>query len=833
VAEPDTLRVAEWLVAGPLAVGSRELLVDPLAPHDPRTFVPQEGDSLPTWMAEGGWTHWTRQAPEGDRLTLAFEDTGWDALADQWGIAGLLSAGFAFGRFEVARAGSYVIEAARIGSLVLDGERFLGDPYGMGAFRVPVRLGAGPHNVLLRAGGAGPREVSFRLIAQPEPVAFLEGDLTLPDLVAGEGLDGWGAVPIVNASGGLLTGARLSFGDGVTIARASVPVPPLEPEMILKLPFPVRTPHAPVAGERCPQEIRVTTQAGSWSLPCSLRVRAPSDSRILTFRSAQDGSVQKYAVLPPAAGGAPPYALVLSLHGASVIPEPQVRSYAPKDWAYVIAPTNTRPYGFDWQDWGRLNAIATLDDALARFPIDPARVLLAGHSMGGHGTWHVGLAHADRFAALAPSAGWASFATYVPFTLRRDATDADPRLRELWERAMAPDNALAQMAHARGMPVFVLHGAADDNVPAFHGRMLAARAREAGAAVVYREVPAMGHWWDRPETPGVDCVDDPEMMAFLRAQRPASPADSIFFRSEDLGTCDRRGWIRVDAAERRFCRIEVEARHAGPAPGAGRGDRTVERLRLRTQGAAGVTLALETILPAPDPDLRLEIEIDGQRLTPAWEGGSLSLRKERGSWRRVDAPLAGPVVGPLKAAFFRPFVLVYGTGGTSQETAAMRRLAVLDAQHWYLRADGFAPVLPDTAVTDSLSASANLVLYATPGTNRLFERIASRLPIRLGPAEVALDRARIGGRSLAVRFTHPNPLGASGGGSLLEIVAGTDMDGLVLATASNPCGSGTGLPDFLVYDAGVRTRGWSALRAAGYWNPDGSLPPVGEDFYLR
>ena len=35
----------------------------------------------------------------------------------------------------------------------------------------------------------------------------------------------------------------------------------------------------------------------------------------------------------------------------------------PPNWAYIIAPTNRHPFGFDWEEWGRFNALATLDAA--------------------------------------------------------------------------------------------------------------------------------------------------------------------------------------------------------------------------------------------------------------------------------------------------------------------------------------------------------------------------------------------------------------------------------------------------------------------------------------
>jgi predicted peptidase len=57
--------------------------------------------------------------------------------------------------------------------------------------------------------------------------------------------------------------------------------------------------------------------------------------------------------------------------------------------------------------WGAevvgLNAL--LDDVLAKRAVDPDRVCLTGHSMGGYGTWAWACANPERFAALAPICG--------------------------------------------------------------------------------------------------------------------------------------------------------------------------------------------------------------------------------------------------------------------------------------------------------------------------------------------------------------------------------------------------------------------------------------------
>ncbi len=49
--------------------------------------------------------------------------------------------------------------------------------------------------------------------------------------------------------------------------------------------------------------------------------------------------------------------------------------------------------------------LAILDELKRSFKVDTNRVYLAGHSMGGYGTWSIGPRHADLFAAISPQAG--------------------------------------------------------------------------------------------------------------------------------------------------------------------------------------------------------------------------------------------------------------------------------------------------------------------------------------------------------------------------------------------------------------------------------------------
>ena len=137
----------------------------------------------------------------------------------------------------------------------------------------------------------------------------------------------------------------------------------------------------------------------------NLEAVAPTEKHSNTFVSNIDGSLQYYAVAPqidPKKGSA----LFLSVHGAGVEAIGQARAYQSKDWGTLVAATNRRPRGFNWEDWGRIDALEVLHLAKEKFHPDPQRIYLTGHSMGGHGTWFLGATYPDKWAAIAPCAGY-------------------------------------------------------------------------------------------------------------------------------------------------------------------------------------------------------------------------------------------------------------------------------------------------------------------------------------------------------------------------------------------------------------------------------------------
>lgn len=72
-----------------------------------------------------------------------------------------------------------------------------------------------------------------------------------------------------------------------------------------------------------------------------------------------------------------------------------------KDFPFILVAPQC-PEGQRWQNEPLLKL---LDEVIAAHAVDTNRVYLTGLSMGGYGTWSLGLSHPEKFAALVPICG--------------------------------------------------------------------------------------------------------------------------------------------------------------------------------------------------------------------------------------------------------------------------------------------------------------------------------------------------------------------------------------------------------------------------------------------
>ncbi|HEU4752485.1 MAG TPA: prolyl oligopeptidase family serine peptidase, partial [Armatimonadota bacterium] len=481
-----------------------------------------------------------------------------------------------------------------------------------------------------------------------------------------------------------------------------------------------------------------------------LRVRGPDQPYKCTFRSEIDGSVQYYAVNParPLPGDTTKPALVLTLHGASVEAIGQAEAYEGKSWAHLVAPTNRRPYGFDWEDWGRLDALEVLDRAQAQLKTDPRRTYLTGHSMGGHGTWQIGATYPDRFAAIAPSAGWISFWSYGGGAR---PTPASP-VEELLQRAANPSDTLALSRNSLQQGIYILHGSADDNVPPSEARTMREHLAAFHHDFTYFEQPGAGHWWDVSDEPGADCVDWPGIFdCFARHRLPEPQAvRSVEFHTADPGISAWRQWAGILAQTRALRPTSVTLRL----------DPGKSRITGTTENVARLALRLAGVLK-PGP---LAVELDGQRLerVPFPDTGRpLYLSRTGKTWSVTGAHPAtekNPArCGPFKQAFRNRMLFVYGTRGTPEENAWAFAKARFDAETFWYRGNGAVDMIADRDFSAGKEPDRNVVLYGNTDTNTAWKALLGDSPVQISRGHVRIGARDLTGDDLACLFIRPRP----------------------------------------------------------------------------
>ncbi|MES1227851.1 MAG: hypothetical protein ABUL72_04215, partial [Armatimonadota bacterium] len=272
-----------------------------------------------------------------------------------------------------------------------------GDPYSFNYVSLPVKLRRGRNDFMFAVGRG---RLAAKLVDAPAGVTIDLRDTTSPYIGEGKNYS-MSAVGIVlrNSAEVPMKATVTDQVAGASQVVASLTLPPLSTRKV-----PAYLPS--VAGKH-----QLSVNGGAPETLELQPIKAGSAYKV-TFKSNVDDSVQYYGV-EESTKSDPDQSLFLSLHGASVEALGQAQAYGPHDFGNLIAATNRRPFGFDWEEVGRLDALEVLEQGKARFKPDPLRVYLTGHSMGGHGSWSIGSLFPDKFAAVMPSAGWISFTTYA------------------------------------------------------------------------------------------------------------------------------------------------------------------------------------------------------------------------------------------------------------------------------------------------------------------------------------------------------------------------------------------------------------------------------------
>ncbi len=621
-----------------------------------------------------------------------------------------------------------------------------GDYYGAGTSLMPLPHEGDTAVIAVRPlPRRGPPRV--QVFKTTDEVVFNRSDLTWPHLLVGHQEPMPLGVPLVNTLRKTLRTLTARVIENEYFEASEMHYPGVPGGATTQIAFQLVPKAAWLAPDmEVPVRIRVDSPSlnNSYERVITLQTKAPNQTYRRTFLSPIDGSVQYYGVRPPTeVDPESEYSLVLSLHGAGVEAINQANSYSAKHWAYIIAPTNRRPFGFDWEEWGRFNALAALEHAMESFSIDPARVYLTGHSMGGHGTWHVGTSTPGRFAVLGPSAGWESFYSY----------GGSPRPNGPFARSRAHSDTLNYLSNIAQRGVYIIHGDADDNVPVTEGRNMFMAASMHTQDIVMHEQPGAGHWWDGDASPGADCVDWPALFRFMKSRR-LDPLEADFsFRSEGPSYSPEHSFIRVEAATSPMTDFVVTSRRNGASL-------TIETTNVRTLRIDTEALAEIGIMDVSVDDEVIELEAPftfvGQR-----EG------------KRADQ------YGPFNQVFRSPFCFVYPS-----DESRYSKSAAYFTSFWALIGNGHACGLTIDDLTPETAERRNLI--------RMGDAAAAH---RVMPFTWDDDGLYFDGEQIpqgALMYVIPE-------GDGLSAVLVTTEDATSLLHQIIPFSSRSGMPDYLVW----------------------------------
>jgi dienelactone hydrolase len=789
-------------------------------------------DALEAQILAGKW-----QAPKaGDSVTLPDgSKQTWEGITageDGWFNNRALAGGYAYLAVPAEAERVMLLEAAGHTMVYVNHEPRAGDPYQTGYVRLPVLLHKGINDFLFH-GSRGRFRV--RLVEPRAPVMLDASDATLPDLIVGEETQAWGALVVINNATTAAEKLVLQASCGPA-EPASVPVPTIPPLSTRKVGFRLQG-RPPQVEDKQEVKLELVRQTGDAreildTSQVKVRVRRPDQSHKRTFRSTIDGSVQYYAIHPArsvtydkASKGAPPRsqtavwgqggggpALFLTLHGAGVEAIGQADAYSPKSWGHLVAPTNRRPFGFDWEDWGRLDALEVLELAQRQLHTDRQRTYLTGHSMGGHGVWHLGALFPDRFAAIGPSAGWISVWSYAGAKKPGNAS----AMQEMLLRAAGPSDTLALVKNYAQHGVYILHGAADDNVPADQARTMKQQLSGFHHDFVYHEQPKVGHWWDLSKEPGADCVDWAPMFDFFaRRIRPGNDSvRQIDFVTANPGISAWSHWVGIEAQIEQLKPSSVSIRH----------DPGLRRFVGTTNNVARLAIDLRHV----EPGKAIQVELDDQEL-PAIpfpeDTAKIWLQRDGDDWEVATEPSAkqkGPHrYGPFKDAFRNQALFVYGTAGTPEENAWAFAKARYDAETFWYRGNGSIDIISDKSFEASASRDRNVILYGNAETNGAWRALLADSPVQVERGRVRVgdgqESRELRGEDLACLFLRPRPGSER---AAVGVVSGSGITGMRLTDRLPYFLSGVGLPDCLVIGTDMLTNGEQGVRLAGFFGLD-------------
>jgi poly(3-hydroxybutyrate) depolymerase len=678
----------------------------------------------------------------------------------------------------------------------------VGNVYRYDYMMIPVVLDPGDNEFLFRCVRYGTLEAWLEPASAP--VMINTGDSTLPEAIRGELREYDAGIVVINTTTiPRDLAAAQGSGDPGSIRLPHYMMPSLSITKVA-----VKLPARRAEGEKIAYEIR-----GDLISPVTIEVDIVEADlyRNITFISEIEGSVQYFGFRPPRRpnDGLPP-ALMLHLHGAGDQAYAYRTLYHPKTWCAIASATNRRPFGFNWENWGRIDAMEVLDHATRLANADPSRIYLGGHSMGGHGVWINGAIYPDRFAAIGPGAGWQDIWSYGGATHFDNPTPVE----QILNIGANPGRPALLADNYRQMGIMMIHGDADNvvsieeaygmrDILEAHGHYDWTMVIEPGGGHVYDTTPEVGH----------SCFDQIDLFEFFQRHRISSAPRRVDFTTVLPAINDSCHWLR----------IEQQTNHSEPS----RAQLQLDPGRRHLFGTLDniTRFSIDPAVLIEPGQLTYRFDEQGDEKSVNWTGDQLHFHLTRRGWRTTE-PLDPAEKGPHRGGSVKTVLmgnyplLVVGTGGTAEENAWALQKARFDNETMWYRANSSFPIILDTEFDHTAEPHRNVLLYGNADTNSAWGVLLADSPISVHRGEIRIDGHTIKGDDLAGVAIRPRP-----GSDIAAVgfIAGTGLVGMRTLDALPILYSPVFHPDFMILDSDCWQTGVEAVLATGFFGNDWSL----------
>jgi pimeloyl-ACP methyl ester carboxylesterase len=484
-------------------------------------------------------------------------------------------------------------------------------------------------------------------------------------------------------------------------------------------------------------------------------------SVIRAYRSNVDGSLQPYAVTLPAEYGrdqARAWPMEVVLHGRdsglTEVKFLQAHSgdkVAPKgqDWVQIdIFGRGNNAYRWAGESdvFEALTHFVAVERALGRDKLlDLSRMVLRGFSMGGAGTWHIGLQHPDKWCVIGPGAGFTTTHGYI--------RDLPKELPSYQEACLHIYDAVDYAENAFDVPIVAYSGEKDDQKAAADN--IEARLKELGLSMTHLVAPELKHEFPKKWQEKVEA----EFAKYVEKGRAEYPRKVKFVTyTLRYPVCE---WVSLMALERHYDKASVNAEATEDGFEVKTANVRLMSLRMK---AGGVGKAV--------------VNIDGQKIEMApylTSNGArvLYLQRREDRWSAVlpekiitdqaRRPCKAPdLTGPIDDAFAGSFLCVHGTGKPWHET--MQKYADVNLKRfqaeWSKYFRGELPVKDDSDVTPEDITGRSLILFGDPASNSLMGQVLDALPLEWTKESITLAGAKVSAADHVPVLIYPSPLNA-------------------------------------------------------------------------